>query len=190
MSFEWPKIYNFPPFFTKQPNEQTWEAQRTQWTQLILSYCNHYKVWIINDRGVPLSKGLITDDDPDESTDLDEPDLFHNKQIDRKLDIETIQLILSQMAQNGDLTRLSGQYYVNWKRPEDWGALILEWCESTGQTGSVLTLYEISNGDMSMNQEFYGIHPKVLEMALTVLVQRGRAQLMKDGGQVVGVKVQ
>lgn len=194
MSFQFPKIYNFPPFFTKQPNEQTWTAQRQQWTELVLAYCRFYRVWIINERGVALSQGNIDTDEP-EKKEAEESELFHNKQIDRKLDLDTIQILFKEMMSQGDVSLVnkkdSSRFFVHWNRPEDWAAMVLEWVESTGQSGSVLTLYEIANGELSLRQEFHGIHPQVLELALAVLVKRGRAQLIKDeDGRVAGVKVQ
>lgn len=51
-------------------------------------------------------------------------------------------------------------------------------------------MYEISNGDLSLNQEFHGIHPVILEKALNVLMKRSRAQLLKDeDNKIAGVKI-
>lgn len=200
MSFTFPKIYNFPPFFTKQPNEQTWSAQRQQWVQLILSYCRFHRIWIMNDRGVVLSQGDVESESLEDSQqDVDSTsEVFHNEAIDRQLDIDTIRLLFKEMLRSGDVSPVDGksksnstQYYVNWNRPDDWAAMVLEWIESTGQAGTVLTLYEIANGDLSLKQEFHGIHPRILEMAIKVLVKRGRAQILRDeDGRIGGVKVQ
>lgn len=202
MSFRYPKIYNFPPFFTKQPNEQTWRAQLSSWIQLILDYSKENKIWIMNNRGKVLSKGTIEDYEADEDAGdageddeaIEESSLFVNKQIDRSLGVELINEIFSEMVKNNDASYLhkgdSTTIVVNWYRPEDWASMILEWCEETGQLGSVLTMYEISNGDISIGAEFHGIHPVVLEKALNVLVKRGRAGLIKDGGKIQGVKIE
>ncbi len=48
--FQWPKHYSFPPFFSKQPNLET-NAMRVQmWKDLILSYCRHHRVFVLNVR--------------------------------------------------------------------------------------------------------------------------------------------
>lgn len=84
--FEFPSIYNFPPFFTyvyamllrqgywhlskrRQPTEQTWESQLAQWNDLILSYCRHYRIFRIDLHEVTVPGGS---------------NLFENKQIKRK----------------------------------------------------------------------------------------------------------
>lgn len=198
MSFEFPKIYNFPPFFTQQPNEQTWAAQRAQWISLIVSYCEHHRVWILNNKGSALAKGdteMLDGEDVTEDSNETLTELFSNAAIDRKLEIRTVNSIFQEMVAQGDAAWVNKkdetQIYVYWHRPEDWASKILEWVEATGQNGSVLTLYEISHGDISLRQEFHGIHPKVLEAALQALTKRGRAQLMKDEtGKIAGVKIE
>lgn len=40
-----PPFYNFKPFFTRQPNEASWQAQLAQWRTFILAYCRHHKIW-------------------------------------------------------------------------------------------------------------------------------------------------
>ncbi|POV99568.1 hypothetical protein PSHT_13430 [Puccinia striiformis] len=42
--YNFPSIFSFPPFFTKQPNQQTWAHQVRLWHQLILSYCRYHKL--------------------------------------------------------------------------------------------------------------------------------------------------
>jgi ESCRT-II complex subunit VPS25 len=48
--FKWPTHYSFPPFFSKQPNLET-NAMRVQmWKDLILNYCRHHRVFVLNVR--------------------------------------------------------------------------------------------------------------------------------------------
>lgn len=37
--------------------------------------------------------------------------------------------------------------WIYWRTPEEWGALIEAWVDSTGQKGTVLTLYELVEGE-------------------------------------------
>lgn len=37
--------------------------------------------------------------------------------------------------------------WVYWRTPEEWAALIEDWVEETAQKGTVLTLYELSQGE-------------------------------------------
>ncbi|CAO3614975.1 unnamed protein product [Cunninghamella blakesleeana] len=46
--FQFPAIYNFPPFYTRQPTETTWQNQLTQWSNLILKYTRHNKIYTLN----------------------------------------------------------------------------------------------------------------------------------------------
>ncbi|PWA21548.1 hypothetical protein CCH79_00003287, partial [Gambusia affinis] len=48
MSFEWPWQYNFPPFFTLQPNVDTRQKQLAAWCSLVLSYCRHHKLYTVD----------------------------------------------------------------------------------------------------------------------------------------------
>lgn len=79
---------------------------------------------------------------------------------------------------------------VFWRQPQEWANLISEWIEMTGQNGSVLTLYELVEGDTAGSQEFRGLHPAILRSAIDILVQRGKAVIMKSlDGRIAGVKM-
>lgn len=79
---------------------------------------------------------------------------------------------------------------VYWRRPQEWATLISDWVDSTGQNGSVLTLYELVESDAVRKQEFRELHPAILKLAVDVLVARNKAVIMRDAnGLVVGIKV-
>jgi len=44
MSFEYPKFYSFPPFFTLQPAAETRQQQLNLWKDFVVSYCAHHKI--------------------------------------------------------------------------------------------------------------------------------------------------
>ena len=48
--FEWPQHYHFPPFFSRQPNIETNSMRIQMWKDLILSYCRHNRVFVLNVR--------------------------------------------------------------------------------------------------------------------------------------------
>lgn len=97
--------------------------------------------------------------------------------------------------------------WIWWKRPEEWADLLVEWVEGTGQRGSVLTVYELIQGEGTMSQgmfcavvrgcsgayanleivEFHGMDTDVMLRSLNVLVKRGKAQIFGGEGQE-GVK--
>lgn len=77
--------------------------------------------------------------------------------------------------------------WIWWRKPEEWGNLIREWVDETGQKGSVLTFYEIVEGEATEGQDFYGMDMEVLQKSLNVLVKKGKAQVFGQEDQL-GVK--
>uniref|UniRef100_A0A3Q0RER3 Vacuolar protein-sorting-associated protein 25 n=1 Tax=Amphilophus citrinellus TaxID=61819 RepID=A0A3Q0RER3_AMPCI len=69
MSFEWPWQYNFPPFFTLQPNVDTRQKQLAAWCSLALSYCRHHKLYTLD------------------VMEAQESPMFNNKKIERILKV-------------------------------------------------------------------------------------------------------
>jgi ESCRT-II complex subunit VPS25 len=48
VSYVLPSIYSFPPFFSRQPNAQTYAAQKSAWANLILGYYRSKRLWRID----------------------------------------------------------------------------------------------------------------------------------------------
>jgi ESCRT-II complex subunit VPS25 len=135
-AFVWPKHYSFPPFFARQPNAET-NAMRVQmWKDLILNYCRHHRIFVLNVREAVASSPL-----------------FGNDAIARRLQPADANEILHLMASSGlaewfhaDGNRLM----IFWRKPSEWASTLYEWVEGMGQVDSVLTLYEIREGDMTI----------------------------------------
>lgn len=85
-------------------------------------------------------------------------------------------------------------YLIYWRKPEEWGQIIYDWVSSkptrsremlirqisdTGQTGSILTFYELTEGDLAETTEFRGLDSAIMRKALEGLVKRGKAQIIK-----------
>ncbi|KAL0080180.1 ESCRT-II complex subunit-domain-containing protein [Phycomyces blakesleeanus] len=178
-SFEFPLMHGFPPFYTRQPTEATWESQIGQWSQVILNYARHHRIFKL---------------DLQQSTSPGGSDLFENTKIKRRLSFETLQEIIQAMTVQGTAEWEHGpkgpkdHAYIFWRRPEEWATLIWEWVNTNGLNNTVVTLYEITEGDLSEGQEFYGIDSQVLIMAIKVLVKRGDAQLLEGNEGYMGVK--
>jgi len=136
-----------------------------------LDYCRFHKLWRLH-----ISDALETD-------------LFYNKSLNRRLKPKDAMEVLESMISEGQLEdqENSTVVVVYWRKPEEWANAIYDWIDSTGQKNSVLTLYEISQGDMTTSQEFHGIDPTILRKALDVLVKRGSAQVFGTGNEM-GVK--
>ncbi|XP_022798376.1 vacuolar protein-sorting-associated protein 25-like [Stylophora pistillata] len=84
-TFDWPWQYNFPPFFTLQPNLDTRRKQIAGWCDLVLAFYKHHKSYILD------------------VTEAQTSELFFNKKIDRKLSLETINLILEELQSKGNI---------------------------------------------------------------------------------------
>ncbi|XP_028559178.2 vacuolar protein-sorting-associated protein 25 [Podarcis muralis] len=172
MSFEWPWQYSFPPFFTLQPNVDTRQKQLTAWCSLALSYCRLNKLYTMT------------------VAEAQESPLFNNWKLQRKLPLESIIVVLEELRKKGNLEWLDknkSSFLIMWRRPEEWGKLIYQWVSKNGLTNSVFTLYELSNGDDTENEEFHGLEESMLLRALQALQQEHKAEIITlDDGR--GVK--
>lgn len=199
MPFTFPPIYSFPPFYTRQPNIQTWETQLEHWRRLVLDYSRYYNIWALSLNGLPFA-GNENDQDDDDAED-DEEDietvhdsLFQNDAIDRSLKNDFILEIYRQMIEKGEADWVNENNHkqgilVYWHSLEEWANILMDWITNTGQEGSVLTLYEIRKGELSQKQEFANMDTHLLTRVLNTLSKEGRARILKDGdNNVVGVK--
>lgn len=80
-----------------------------------------------------------------------------------------------------------GKCYIYWRKPEEWASVIEEWVDRTGQKGTVLTLYEITESDATRKEEFWGMDSELLGRVMGVCVKRGKAQVFGESGSE-GVK--
>ncbi|KAJ6108274.1 hypothetical protein N7523_009597 [Penicillium sp. IBT 18751x] len=182
-TFTFPATYNFPPFFTPQPNTNTRHSQLQKWSSLIQAWCRHHRQYRLS---------LIEA--------IDTP-LFHNAQLRKRLDLREARAVIDWMTKSeseggdGRAEWIEGSgnqapksvAWIWWRRPEEWADLIADWVEGTGQRGVVLTVYELVQGDGTVSQEFHGMDNDAMLKALNVLVKRGKAQVFGAEGQE-GVK--
>ncbi|KAJ4367633.1 hypothetical protein N0V83_007218 [Neocucurbitaria cava] len=173
----------------------TRSSQFLSWSSLIQSYSRHNRIFSLS-----LIDALNTP-------------LFHNTQLSRRLSLRDAKAILSWMASSEGGNRAEfigtkkggggksgaaaaaaaggdeegGRVWIYWRRPEEWAAALEEWVERTGQKGTVLTLYEIVEGDASRKEEFHGMDMDLLLKSLGVCVKRGKAQVFGGEGSE-GVK--
>ncbi|KAJ5217344.1 hypothetical protein N7468_010352 [Penicillium chermesinum] len=180
--FTFPSTYNFPPFFTPQPNSNTRQAQLEKWSSLIQSWCKHHRQYKLS---------LVEA--------IDTP-LFHNATLRKRLDLREARAVIDWMAKSEaeggggrraewiDAASTGNQVaWIWWRRPEEWADIVGDWVDGTGQRGAVLTVYELLEGDATVSQEFHGMDAEAMRKALNVLVKRGKAQVFGEEGQE-GVK--
>ena len=155
--FEWPAIYHFPPFFTKQRNEATERQRLDDWVALILSYCAHRKM-----TELALSAAL-------------ESALFNNEAIERRLREEEARLVLQELVSRGNAEWLDEgrtKVLILFRSLAEWSALVYAYVDRTGQQGSVLTVYELVAGEDTSGEEFYGLDEQLMVKILTYMEQQ------------------
>ncbi|KAH8808420.1 putative vacuolar protein-sorting-associated protein [Xylogone sp. PMI_703] len=177
--FKFPREYYFPPFFTRQPISTTFHAQTQKWATLILAYCRAHKLWKLS-----LIDALDTE-------------LFWNKAIGKKMSLNDAREIVDFMRKDGRAEWVGATSkgtegeknvaWIYWRNPEEWAGVIADWVDETAQKNTVLTLYELAEGEATISQEFHGMDPDLLQKALNVLVKRGKAQIFGQEDQQ-GVK--
>ena len=162
-TFEWPWQYNFPPFFTIQPNLDTRAKQIEAWGSIILSYYKYNKLYRLD------------------LTEAQSHVLFNNPSINRKLSRDGILLVLEALEKTGhiewDNPKEKKKCYLMWRTPEEWSELVYDWVNANGMTDTVCTLFELHSGEDTVGEEFHNIDINVLRKALQILERRGKAQI-------------
>jgi ESCRT-II complex subunit VPS25 len=160
-AFKFPKLYAYPPMWSIQRVLATRQRQFKRWSGIILAYCRHSRIWRLN---------LVEA--------LDTP-LFRNTDIKKWLTLEEVHQIIDWMTGEEGLKRaewVGGNdektvAWIYWRRPEEWAEVIANWVinncrlfafckaakiriqvEETGQRNTVLTLYELTQGESTTNQ--------------------------------------
>jgi ESCRT-II complex subunit VPS25 len=151
--FPFPREYFFPAFFTRQTNLTIHHAQLTKWSSLVLAYARHHRLFRLT-----LSAAA-------------DSDLFFNRALDRRLAPPDIREVVDFMRKDGGAEYLragsgssngggdasassaaaaaaSGDVVLlYWRKPQEWAALVETFVDETAQKGSVLTVYELTEGE-------------------------------------------
>ncbi|KAL2170214.1 hypothetical protein VTG60DRAFT_5082 [Thermothelomyces hinnuleus] len=193
-SFTFPPEYSFPPFFTRQTNLTTHHAQLTKWASLVLAYCRHHRIFKLSlsgDTTTTSSSSETTGGDGGEAAGPDTTELFYNRRINRRLSLADIREVIDFLRRDGRAEYVTAKggsaesggsgggdvAWIYWRTPEEWASLVEGWVDATGQRGSVLTVYELVEGEGTRGSEFHGLDQELLLKALNVLVKRGKAQI-------------
>ncbi|KAK8136509.1 hypothetical protein PG984_004449 [Apiospora sp. TS-2023a] len=187
-TFDFPREYHFPPFFTRQTNVNTRRAQLEKWSSLILAYCAHHRLYKLS-----LSASAASNSDSNNHNNSAEANaeenLFHNRRLNRRLSTADAREVLDFMRKEGRAEFVGGGggggdgntggdvAWIYWKTPEEWAKELENWVDETAQKGTVLTLYELTQGEDTRGSTFHGLDPDLLQKALQVLVKRGKAQI-------------
>ncbi|TRZ00839.1 hypothetical protein DNTS_018960 [Danionella cerebrum] len=136
-----------------QPNVDTRQKQLAAWCSLVLSFCRHRKLYTLD------------------VLEAQESPIFNNKKIERKLSVEAIQIVFEELRKKG------GFLHALAKRELE--SIV----SKNGLVNSVFTLYELSNGDDTENEEFHGLEDWMLLRSLQALQAEGKAEVItvEDG---------
>ncbi|GFG28374.1 hypothetical protein Cfor_01750 [Coptotermes formosanus] len=100
-----------------------------------------------------------------------------------KLPLEGILMILEDLAKTGNAEPLDKQkhrWHIYWHTLEEWADMVYSWVQSCGMVNTVCTLYEITDGDSTIDEEFHGLDTEVLIKVLRILEARKKAELFDD----------
>ncbi|OXV10027.1 hypothetical protein Egran_02210 [Elaphomyces granulatus] len=234
-TFTFPATYSFPPFFTPQPNSSTRHSQLQKWSALIQSWCRHHRIYrlsLIDAIDTPLFHNSALRKRVSLSEARAIVDWMAKSEEDggggRRAEWVSAGGAGGVSAGGGEgaggssgvgaAAGAAGKIvaWIWWRRPEEWAELLADWVEETGQKNTVLTLYELIEGEATTSQgtvawtihitnnapgtssrqnhlntdclaEFHGMDLDVMLKSLNVLVKRGKAQVFGHEDQQ-GVK--
>ncbi|KAK0566639.1 hypothetical protein OC844_000626 [Tilletia horrida] len=190
-----PPIHAFPPFFTLQPNPTTLATQLDLWSELVLGYCQRNRIWSIDAEGEwertgglfynkaierrlnPLAiRTLLAHMVRQGAAGYDGPAQPNG----RSRLVSALPLGVggsSSSSADVNAASLPARAWIFWRKPEEWADSIYRWVSDTGQNRSIITLYELTEGDLSEGQEFRELPRPLLRQVLDVLVKQGKAQI-------------
>ncbi|EEQ46472.1 ESCRT-II complex subunit VPS25 [Candida albicans P78042] len=188
--FEFPKIYSFPPFYTQQPNTTVLNQQLDSWVSIILHYCEYYRITSLSIEGIPKHSQLEV---PLSSL----SSIFINKTINRQVNSDFQKLIVKHLIHNKKAEFINPKkpelgVYIYWRSLVDWGDLLYQYVEDTGQKGTVLTIYELTKSEeTTVPQDLHNLDETFLvKIIKDYLIKQGKAQLLIDeNNEIGGVKI-
>ncbi|XP_063723100.1 vacuolar protein-sorting-associated protein 25-like [Symsagittifera roscoffensis] len=167
MAFEWPWQYSFPPFFTLQPNLETRKKQLEAWCSLILTFCKQKKIFTFD------------------VTEAQTSELFCNKSINRKLSNDDLIFVLETLRKRGNLhwrDKKKTHFTIIWRTPDQWGTILYEWAQRTARLNTVCTIFELTNGVETTEEEFYGLDDSLILASLKTLEASRKAEIIDRDG--------
>lgn len=173
MSFSYPWEYEFPPFFTIQPNLEIRRVQLEAWRSLILEYCQHNDIHKLNLRDW-----------------LNRPP-FHNEAINRKLDLDSLRCIIDSLVDKKFAEWVDGKNkescLVYSHPPEQWAQTIYDYVRDQSLQNTILTFYELLEGDSTKDLKFHRLDELIFLKALKILEKSGKCAVIEIDGNK-GVK--
>jgi ESCRT-II complex subunit VPS25 len=110
-----------------------------------------------------------------------ETELFRNRAIERWLDGPTITFFLDRLVarQNAQwLTPDKKKIKLIWRRPEQWADTFSEWATRNSMKNTVLTYWELREGDCTLNEPFHLMDMEVMQATFKMMEKQKRAQIL------------
>eukprot|EP01111_Echinosteliopsis_oligospora_P014516 TRINITY_DN5483_c0_g1_i1.p1 TRINITY_DN5483_c0_g1~~TRINITY_DN5483_c0_g1_i1.p1 ORF type:complete len:191 (-),score=40.56 TRINITY_DN5483_c0_g1_i1:62-634(-) len=162
-SFSFPSFYNFPPFYTLQPVNTTRSKQLELWSDLIVRYMSHHRQFELD-----LSSSHC---------------LFDNSSINRKLSLKDIRVVIDHLVEHGNAEWVNEKdkkkVSIFWKRLDEFATILYQWVNKNGLTDSVVTVWELCNGDDHRHNEWYGLSTNIMIKVIKVLQDLGKAEMFE-----------
>ncbi len=76
---------------------------------------------------------------------------------------------------------------LHWRRPSEWAGAIMGYVVDRGMTNSVVTVYELFEGEDTQGEPFHRLPDAVWRRAIAHLEALGRAQLFDSEGGPTGL---
>jgi len=171
-----PAFYNFKPFFTLQPVQQTKEKQLKLWRELIMGYHIHHKISSMPD---PYSWTFFKNT---------------SSGVDRTLSREGIEAVVLSLISEGlaeweNSDQLMQNLIIMTESPACIASQLADWANATGNIDNMVTFYELCSGDGYSDAAFAHIDKNILRRALDVLVEGGKAIVIPgETGDEDGIK--
>lgn len=127
--YTFPEVYDWPAFFTLQPNTQTRQAQMRRWANLISDWCRYHRTFRLS------------------LTEAVESPLFYNAKMRKRVALQEARTIVDWMVKSQEdggggrraewvPAAAAGRSeqtiaWIWWRRPEEWAKVIADWvCRS------------------------------------------------------------
>lgn len=173
-----PPIFSFPPFFTRQRNQETERQRKDDWVK-----------WIVQWAQANQKTELIVE----EQLKNDVNSVFCNADIRRSLSLEDAIDVLDFMASKGNGEWVGPgktRFLILYKSLAEWSQLLYAWVDRTGQMGNVFTLYELLEGEETRGEEFHGMDRELFKKVLKRMEEENRAKIFSATDPTkLGVKI-
>uniref|UniRef100_A0A7R9TKY5 Vacuolar protein-sorting-associated protein 25 n=1 Tax=Micromonas pusilla TaxID=38833 RepID=A0A7R9TKY5_MICPS len=180
--FAFPDFFDYPPYFTVQPTPETFRKQCELWKSLVLRYCAHHALFVLNLDDVSLP-------------------LFDNPNVKRRLTLDARRTFVDALVADGNATWLDddggddGKHraLILWRSVPEWGERLMQWARDGGREGAVVTIDEIREKGGGMPEladakDGSGVEEIILRAARNLQLAGKAAVIEGTAGDDTGVK--